>query len=241
MWTGSDYYTDPERYSWKERMLEKKLLLTIVAAMSFAALHAQPARAQPETPRVEIGAHFSLIRLPQPQLNDLDMFRGAGASPGVGGRITFNFNDYVAVEGEINFFPKDLLGMPSPGTPSLIQPGIFPASVQQTQGLFGLKAGIRSSRAGVFGKVRPGFMRFGQAPVRIFLVDDVQPPFAFWLARGRTAFALDFGGVAEFYPSRRVVVRFDLGDTVVNFRGNFAGRRLTTHNLQFNAGVGFRF
>jgi hypothetical protein len=84
-------------------------------------------------------------------------------------------------------------------------------------------------------------MRFGQSPDRAVLFDDLQLPFAFWLAGGRTAFALDLGGVVEFYPSRRVVMRFDLGDTVVNFRGNFAGRSLTTHNLQFNAGVGYRF
>jgi hypothetical protein len=220
MWTGSDYYADPKHYSWRERMLEKKLLLTIAAAMSFAAIHARPARAQAETPRVEIGAHFSLIRLPRPQLDS--------TVPGVGGRITFNFNDHVAVEGEINFFPKDL-------------PGRVSLSRQQTQGLFGLKAGMRSSRAGVFGKVRPGYMRFGQAPEPVICIDDFQLPFGCWLAGGRTAFALDFGGVAEFYPSRRAVVRFDLGDTVVNFRGNFEGRSLTTHNLQFNAGVGFRF
>jgi hypothetical protein len=241
MWTGSDYYSDPEHYFWRERMLEKKLILTIAAAMSFAALYAQPARAQAETPRVEIGAHFSLIRLPQPQLNALNTFRGISADPGVGGRITFNFNDHMAVEGEINFFPKDLSAVPSPGTPSLIQPRMFPVSGQKTQGLFGLKAGIRSRRAGVFGKVRPGFMSFGQSPERGVLFDDLQLPFALWLAGGRTAFALDLGGVVEFYPSRHTVVRFDLGDTVVNFRGNFVGRSLTTHNLQFNAGVGFRF
>jgi outer membrane protein with beta-barrel domain len=203
-------------------MLEKKLLLTIAAAMSFAALHAQPARAQAETPRVEIGAHFSLIRLPRPQFDSTVL--------GVGGRITFNFNSHVAVEGEFNFFPKDL-----PGRPSL--------SGQQTQGLFGLKAGIRSSRAGIFGKVRPGYMRFWQAHEGIVCIAVFPAPFGCELARrGRTGFALDLGGVVEFYPSRHTVVRFDLGDTVINFQGPFfEGRSLTTHSLQFNAGVGFRF
>jgi len=57
-------------------------------------------RAQADTPRVELGAHFSLIRLPR-----LD-----STAPGVGGRITFNLNDHLAVEGEINLFPKDLPG-----------------------------------------------------------------------------------------------------------------------------------
>src|SRR5215813_9185925 len=98
-------------------------------------------RAQADTPRVELGAHFSLIRLPR-----LD-----SRAPGVGGRITFNLNDHLAVEGEINLFPKDL-------------PGRVSLSGQQTQGLFGLKAGMRSSRAGLFGKIRPGFTRFGEAP-----------------------------------------------------------------------------
>lgn len=241
MWTGSDYYADSEHYSWRERMLEKKLLLTILAAMSFAALHARPARAQAETPRVEIGAHFSLIRLPRPQFSALDTFQGVSAAPGVGGRITFNFNKHVAVEGEINFFPKDLSHVPGPGAPNQTQLGLTPISGQQTQGLFGVKAGIRSSRAGVFGKVRPGYMRFGQASEPVTCVTVFPQSFGCWLARGRTTFALDFGGVVEFYPSRHTVVRFDLGDTVVNFRGNFAARSITTHNLQFNAGVGFRF
>ena len=199
-------------------MLEKKLLLTIAAVALFAATHAQPARAQAETPRVELGAHFTLIRLPR-----LD-----STAPGVGGRITINLNDHVAVESEINFFPKD-------------QPGLFSLSKHQTQGLFGVKAGARSNRAGLFGKLRPGYMRFGEARVPITCVAVFPQPFACWLAAGRTAFALDLGGVVELYPSRRTVVRFDLGDTIVNFRGDFAGRRLTTHNLQFNAGVGLRF
>ncbi|MGH9939523.1 MAG: outer membrane beta-barrel protein [Blastocatellia bacterium] len=199
-------------------MLEKKLLLTIAAVVLSAAMHTQPARAQDGTPRVETGVHFSLIRSPR-----LD-----STAPGVGGRITINLNDHVAVEGEINFFPRDLSGPVS-------------LSGQQTQGLFGLKAGARSNRAGIFGKVRPGYVRFGQAPVPITCIAVFPQPFACWLADGRTAFALDLGGVAEFYPSRRTVVRFDLGDTIVNFRGDFGGRSLTTHNLQFNAGVGLRF
>jgi outer membrane protein with beta-barrel domain len=233
-------------------MLEKKLLLTIAATMLFATLDAQPARAQTETPRVEIGAHFSLIRLPRPQFDfrvcfdecpplppgQLDTFRGAGAAPGVGGRITFNFNKHVAVEGEFNFFPKDLLGAPNPPQRRRIS-----LSGQQTQGLFGLKAGIRSSRAGIFGKVRPGYMRFWQAHEGIVCIAVFPAPFGCELARrGRTGFALDLGGVVEFYPSRHTVVRFDLGDTVINFQGPFfEGRSLTTHSLQFNAGVGFRF
>jgi len=54
---------------------------------------------------------------------------------------------------------------------------------------------------------------------------------------GETRFALDLGGVIEFYPSRRFVLRVDLGDTVI--RNSQPGR--TSHNFQFGAGIGIRF
>jgi hypothetical protein len=96
------------------------------------------------------------------------------------------------------------------------------------QGQFGVKSGLRFERFGVFGKARPGFVnRYG------------------------TAFSMDIGGVLEFYPSRRMIVRFDAGDTIVH-RGAapfiltdrlFAAPRwnYATHNLQLGAGIGFRF
>jgi hypothetical protein len=101
---------------------------------------------------------------------------------------------------------------------------------ERYQGQFGIKTGLRFDRFGVFGKARPGFIH-----------GDF---------RDNTNFSMDIGGVLEFYPSRRMIVRFDVGDTIVNReapylftggffvvpRGNYA-----THNLQLGAGVGFRF
>ncbi len=58
-------------------------------------------------------------------------------------------------------------------------------------------------------------------------------------------FALDFGAVVEAYPSRRMIVRFDLGDTLICFRYRgvplVGESRFTQHNLQFNVGFGVRF
>jgi hypothetical protein len=57
---------------------------------------------------------------------------------------------------------------------------------------------------------------------------------------------LDLGGVVELYPSRRVIIRFDVGDTVRRI-GNqnlplFSSRETSTrHSLQFSTGVGLRF
>ena len=74
-----------------------------------------------------------------------------------------------------------------------------------------------------------------------------------------STFATDVGGVLEFYPSRRLVTRFDAGDTIIHFNRrtadviafdpvtstftlapSFVPAR-TTHNFQFMASVGFRF
>jgi outer membrane protein with beta-barrel domain len=101
---------------------------------------------------------------------------------------------------------------------------------ERYQGQFGIKTGLRFDRFGVFGKVRPGFIHSD-------FTDN-------------TNFSLDVGGVLEFYPTKRMLVRFDAGDTIVNRealpvffnRGLFVPRRnYATHNLQLSAGVGFRF
>jgi hypothetical protein len=66
----------------------------------------------------------------------------------------------------------------------------------------------------------------------------------------RNYFPMDAGGVLEFYPSSRIVTRFDGGDTMIRFGSvelPFSFGELiktpteTTHNFQFSAGVGFRF
>jgi Outer membrane protein beta-barrel domain len=97
------------------------------------------------------------------------------------------------------------------------------------QGQFGIKTGLRFDRFGVFGKVRPGFLHS-------YLYD-------------RSSFSLDLGGVLEFYPTKRMIVRFDAGNTMTNRQtpfffnsGLFSLRRnYQSHNLQLSAGVGFRF
>jgi hypothetical protein len=61
-------------------------------------------------------------------------------------------------------------------------------------------------------------------------------------------FAFDAGGVLEFYPSSRAIVRLDAGDTIVRIRnatpgvlGSPVATSDTTHNFQFSVGFGYRF
>lgn len=201
-------------------MLLKYVFRAIVLAV-FLAFGGQISWAQTETPKVELGINLTTMRLSE--LKDTDV--------GFGGRATFNLNSHVAVEGELNFFPRDLDNHRG----------------NRLQGLFGVKAGQRWEKLGLFAKARPGFMRFGESSQPVFCAAILPQPLTCLLARGKTEFALDLGGVAEFYPSKRTVVRFDLGDTLIRYRGPFGrpgggtANNLTSHNLQFNVGFGFRF
>jgi hypothetical protein len=67
--------------------------------------------------------------------------------------------------------------------------------------------------------------------------------------RSQNYFAVDVGAALEVYPSARVILRLDLGDTVIPFgdstinRPGLPGtiRPGTSHNFQGSFGVGFRF
>lgn len=123
-----------------------------------------------------------------------------------------------------------------------------------------MKAGKRFERVGIFGKVRPGFVRFGRISRGVALATPVpQRPAFVDVLDSQTDFAVDLGGVVEFYPSRRIVTRFDIGDTIIRYRERIEGvpggnvstgqpvlgslllPAATKHNLQINVGVGFRF
>jgi hypothetical protein len=210
-------------------MRQRKLLIAMIAPLLFLVLNGKHTRAQSNPPKLEVGAQFAAIRF-----SDFD-----ASDPGVGGRVTYNVFDHIALEGEVSFFPKQLFKSNIPES-------------RRVEGLFGLKAGMRWKKAGIFGKVRPGFMHFGMNEKRVTTCAEIFAPFIIpgcVLAKGATEFALDVGGVAEVYPARNLVVRFDLGDTIINFDkgiiprsgGIILNKSATTHNLQFSAGVGIRF
>ena len=190
--------------------MRKMFFFVLAAAALLLMVPAQNAQAQSETPKVEIGAQYTLLRFRDFSITD----------SGVGGRVTFNLTDNIGIEGELNVFPQKR-------TNSLT---IFPIFIDstRTQGLFGVKTGLRSEKLGIFGKFRPGFVHFGQ--------NGVVPGQSF------TQFALDVGGVFELYPSRSVALRFDVGDSVIRFGSNFTGgSAFYSNNLQISSGVAFRF
>jgi hypothetical protein len=200
--------------------------------------------------RFEAGAQFTSL-----SFNSIGSPTGEGfifdprekkTEPGFGGRFTYNLTRYFAFEAETNLLPRKF---------SLT----IGASGRVTQGLFGIKAGHRFHSFGIFGKARPGFVSFGSSFKQVGLTPPLPNPFNDRLvARGifefgrRTFFAADLGGVFELYPSRRWLVRFDGGDTIIHYGERSVDSFFTAppiivappetrHNFQFSTGVGFRF
>jgi hypothetical protein len=108
------------------------------------------------------------------------------------------------------------------------------------QVLAGPRVGTTWSDVALFGRVRPGFVRFSD---RIFKPDIacilIFPPPESCLAPN-TNFAIDLGGTVEIPLNPSTVLRFDLGDTLTRFDRNDLDPEWK-HNLQFAAGVGWRF
>jgi len=188
-----------------------------------------------EVPRYEVGAQFTSITKPS--------FDGGRTEIGGGARFTFNLNRSIALEAEGNFFPHKCSFCGD-------------NSGNITQGLFGVKAGKRFQKWGIFAKGRPGFVSFSRGDSKF--ISTGGGAFPEFSQRRLTNFAMDVGGVLEFYPSKHIVTRFDAGDTMIKYRSRDSnyisfdptgGFTLvpytvpgeTRHNFQFSAGVGFRF
>lgn len=201
--------------------------ITVIVALGLISSSAQ---AQLDK-RFEVGGQFAFIRL-----TDVDIARPgfggriAGGQPGGGPRLAWNLTSSASLEAEANFFREDELGG------------------KKTQAFFGLKYGKRSAKVGIFGKVRPGFMQFNN----IFVTNrDPDAPTNTEFKR-KTYLAVDLGGVVEFYPTARTLIRFDVSDVIVRYGERFTNLPFdingtgvippdTRHNLQFSVGVGLRF
>ncbi len=178
------------------------------------------AHSQTAPPRFEAGGHFTAIHLTDVKENTL----------GLGVRFVYNPFRHLSLETELN------QTVTRPPFGSSLTGGLI------REGFFGPKAGLRKPKFGIFGKVRPGFVSFDDV-----LKSITFSPSATVFGR-KTQFALDVGGVVEIYASRRLSVRYDMGDTIV-FYGQEAlfppptpvSPGLAQHNFQFSSGILFRF
>ena len=150
-----------------------------------------------DAPKVEVGVQYSSLSV------NLPVFGGTEHAVGVGGRVTYNLTDYFAVEAEGNLSPTEV--------PSDYLTG---GASQQLQA--GAKVGKRWRRFGLFAKARPGLVSFGETVTPLPVLSGSVLTYTFDRER-KTHFSTDVGGVLEFYPSRRMLVRFDAGDTIIRY------------------------
>jgi hypothetical protein len=187
-----------------------------VVAINLLLVCVSTVRAQEKGPKYEVGLHYAALYVTEKSDKD----------SGLGLRFTYNLNDYVGLDAETTQFQQTREG----------------GGNNETQGLFGVRAGKRNKRYGVFAKVRPGLTRF-------YLLGITPGPNAF--EQGHTRFALDVGGVFEYYLHRHAAIRVDAGDTMIRFKpGDFFYQRLDepmfvqrrlSHNFQLNVGFALRF
>lgn len=219
--------------------MPKHLFLTVLL-FSVCVAGAIDARAQQsqdqskEPAKIEVGLQFSSLNTGQkvyPGLLALDL---PTSDAGFGGRFGYNLNRVVALEAEVNFFPRERGAALNSGGRLL-------------QAQFGPKIGKRFDRFGFFGEVRPGFMSFSQILTKTGAIDRGFEVFSIFEPQRRNFFSLDVGAVLEFYPSKRVLARFDIGDTMVYVGEDPQTARFATpiprlaHKFQFSAGIAFRF
>jgi hypothetical protein len=230
--------------------MQKIRLVLISVVIILVAFRIAPA--QSDEKKLEVGGQFTSFRVltrsistPNARLVRADRMTTV---EGFGGRFGYNVMKHVTLEAEVNFFSGD----------SDLEAG------RKLQGLFGVKAGWRFKKVGVFVKARPGFIRFqkgdyafGSTTGDVCPLSDPSPLICFHPVP-RNSFALDLGGVVEIYPSKRTFIRVDVGDTIIRLDarivatlrtfGGAGGSEVvefapkeTVHKFQSSIGFGFRF
>jgi hypothetical protein len=152
------------------------------------------------------------------QLAVLDMRESIGEKPlGLGGRFGYRFSSLLHLDGEVMYFPENPSG-----------------NFGETLALGGIRAGREFYAVGVFAKARAGVINFGGGDFNSHLSEKTHP-------------ALDLGVILEYYASRHLILRMDIGDCIIPFGGtayqSIHGLKSldTTHNLLAEFGIGIHF
>lgn len=188
---------------------------------------------KPVSGKLEFGPQFTLMILQRQTF-----FDGVRSEPGVGGFASYRMFRFLYADTSLAYFLRDTKSTgPQDGG------RIF-------QGFFGVKGGIRRDHFGIFAKVRPGFQHFPHALSGLHVAAG--SPQTYVPEYGSVpAFALDLGGVIEFYLPGRSLLRFDAGDSHpyypdVKLKLPGGGSLLypggaQRHAIQFTVGYGWRF
>jgi hypothetical protein len=207
-----------------------------IVALCSSFAYVPSALAQSDRPTMEVGGQVTFLRLTE----------SSTTNTGIGGRFSVDLTRWLSVGAEVNYFPSDDFEVTTPD-PDPPPPGYQRSQVtyhrRRTEVLGGARMGYRAERWGVFAKVQPGITHLTNRGVDC--TGGVCALSLLAVPEYRAEFALDLGGGVEFYPTRRMVARFDVGDTIIQHRSTLAPPcpigDCTSHNFTTRLGVGFRF
>jgi hypothetical protein len=157
-----------------------------------------------------VGVHYSALAMEYP-----DQTRS-----GVGAFVVVNPMPWLGIDTSTSVFFDEPIG----GTAWQLQAGP--------------RLGTAWRDLAIFGRARPGFVRFseriGKPDIPCILI--FPPPEA--CLAPKTNFSLDIGGTLEVPVGAATRLRLDLGDTLIRYDRNDLETRWV-HSLQFAAGVGW--
>lgn len=211
-------------------MNTRRVIVPTLLLVSLLGVRAASAQAVSE--RVEVAASVSLLRL-----SDF-----GATNAGVGGRVSFDLTKWIALDGEVNFFPHDRIDNPESDTS--VGPFHLANDRSRTDALFGVRVGARTGRVGAFVKARPGVTRLSDKGTECIGSGCAVIQMLRATGTNRSEFAFDLGGGIELYPTARTVARVDLGDTMIRHRSDAPPcqtSQCTSHNFSSRFGLGYRF
>jgi hypothetical protein len=141
---------------------------------------------------------------------------------GVGLQFVWQPTPLIGAELEVVVHPADLGGRPA-----------FSSGHVET--LFGVTVGRRIGRWRPFAKLRPGILRFWQAPEAFGCMAIFPSPVRCTLAIGRTVVAADVGGGVELLLRGTTFIRLDVGDRLLSFPGPVRDSAGSVHEAGFFA------
>jgi len=195
------------------------------AAITIVLVTASFVYAQTAPSRFEVSGQVSVLKLSNP----------GSITTGAGPRVTVNLSRWLSIDGDITFYPNDDF-VSDASTPTL---GLE-YKRRRTDAFVGVKAGWRNERFGVFAKARPGATWLEHKGVSCS--GEVCALVLIAVPEYRTEFAFDVGGVFEYYPTTRTLVRFDISDVVIDHRSYAPPcTGCTSNNLTTRFAFGMRF
>jgi hypothetical protein len=192
---------------------KRRVLLGIICLLS-----APGCRSQEKPTRFEISPLFTYLRVPD------SSFINAQNQAEIGGRFSWNFVRYVALDLEIETSPFRTTNLTTSH-----QGGHL------SQGFVGFKCGKRWNQFGLFGKFRPGLDSYSK------VITGIDPTTLNFRFGRRTDPSIDVGGALESYISRRILLRYDFGDTIIHYNAGPGVSSVVKNNFQFTIAVAFRF